>query len=479
MPARFLTINRGVPPELVDGFLALQENLSIEIDFPDEVVNAAQASASDPISDASRVDHTGVEFVTIDPPNSRDLDQAVFIERTDGGYRVWYAIADVAAWVEPGGPIDQECQRRGQTMYAPRAKAPLHPPVLSEDAASLLADGVRRPALVWQVELDDEGRQTAATVERGWVISREKLSYEGVQAQLDSDTASGSLQLLRTVGLLREQLEIERGGVSLAIPEQEIEAHGSEWTLTFRRSLPVEGWNAQISLLTGMAAATMMLDAGVGILRTLPPAEQWGIDKLRRQAKALKIRWPGSVSYPEFVRSLDAAEPDHQAMLNFATSLFRGAGYTVIDSGKKDANHLHGALAANYTHTTAPLRRLVDRYVGEVCVHLSAGEPVPTWVLDALPALPQLMAESDARAKKFERGVVNLVEALVLRHRVGEVFEGVVVDVHPKRGATVSIPDPAIEAPLTGDDATLGEVVRARLDRVDLTAGSVSFSLVT
>lgn len=477
MPSRFITIPRGMPSELVEGFTQLQQELSIEVDFPADVMAAAQVSAADPVPDASRVDHTGVEFVTIDPPDSMDLDQALFIERIDGGYRVWYAIADVAAWVEPGGPIDRECRRRGQTMYAPRAKAPLHPAAISEGSASLLADGVRRPALVWQVDLDTAGLQTAARVERGWVISREKLSYAGVQAELDAETASGSLKLLREVGLLREQAEIARGGVSLNIPEQEIEADGSEWTLAFRSSLPVEGWNAQISLLTGMAAATMMLDAGVGILRTLPPAQQWSIDKLRREAKALKIRWPGSVTYPEFVRSLDPAEPDHQAMLNFATSLFRGASYTVIEPGTK-ANHLHGALAAHYAHTTAPLRRLVDRYVGEVCVHLSAGRPVPEWVLEALPDLPRLMAESDARARKFERGVVNLVEALVLRHRVGEVFEGVVVDVHPKRGATISIAHPAVEAPVRGGESALGDVVRARLDRVDLTAGEVTFSLV-
>ena len=484
MPARHIDVSDVVPPQLVEGFTRLQDSLSVSIDFPDEVVEAAQASvAAGPRPDDTRVDHTGVEFVTIDPPGSLDLDQALFLERTgvpvhpDAGYRVWYAIADVAAWVEPGGVIDAECHRRGQTIYAPDAKAPLHPAVVSEQAASLLADGKRRPALVWQVELDARGEQVSATVERGWVTSRAKLDYAGVQAQLDAGTASESLTLLRTVGELREAREIERGGVSLNIPEQEIEASGNHWTLAFRSQLPVEGWNAQISLLTGMAAASMMLGAGVGILRTLPPAEQWSIDKLRHEAKALKIAWPGSLGYPEFVRSLDPSVPDHQAMLNFSTSLFRGAGYTVIEPGMTGRTTVHGALAAHYSHTTAPLRRLVDRYVGETCLAISAGRPVPPWVLEALPRLPSEMAESEARAKKFERGIVGLVEALVLQHRVGEVFDGVVVDVDAKRGATISIAHPAVEAPLKGT-AELGREVRARLDRVDLGSGQVSFSVV-
>ena len=86
-------------------------------------------------------DETDVEFITIDPPGSMDLDQAMHIERAGEGWRVRYAIADVPAFIRIGGSVDQEVQLRGQTIYCPDLRVPLHPPELSEAAASLLLVG--------------------------------------------------------------------------------------------------------------------------------------------------------------------------------------------------------------------------------------------------------------------------------------------------------------------------------------------------
>ena len=107
---------------------------------------------------------------------------------------------------------------------------------------------------------------------------------------------------------------------------------------TYRATLPVEGYNAQISLLTGMAAAGLMLAGRIGVVRTLPAAEPGALRRLRRTAQALRISWPKAQDYPEFVRSLDPAIPAHAAMLNACTELFRGAGYTAFD-GELPAEH--------------------------------------------------------------------------------------------------------------------------------------------
>lgn len=290
------------------------------------LAEAAEVARQGPIDEPQRIDLTEIPFVTIDPVGATDLDQAVHIERLGGGHRVWYAIADVAAWVRPQGAIDVEAQRRGQTYYAPTWRVPLHPPQLSEAAASLLADGRTRPALVWRIDLDADGLVSEPGLVRGLVRSRAQLDHAAVQADLDAGRAGESLMLLREVGRLRQQIEIDRGGVSLNLPEQEVVASGDDWRLRYRTALPVEGWNAQISLLTGISAAQIMLDAGVAILRTLPPAQQRDVEKLRRVAKSLDLAWPGSMGYPDFVRSLDPTDPDGQAMLNACTMLFRGAG---------------------------------------------------------------------------------------------------------------------------------------------------------
>ena len=237
-----------------------------------------------------------------------------------------------------------------------------------------------------------------------------------------------SLQLLKVIGEIRIAREALRGGVSLPLPEQEVDIVGDQWRLEFREQLPVERWNAQISLLTGFAAASLMVYAGVGLLRTLPPPDPRDVQRLHRTARALGIEWPAEQLYPDFIRSLDPARPDHAAMVNACARLLRGSGYVAFD-GEVPAQPQHAALASEYAHVTAPLRRLGDRYAGEVCLALCAGTDVPPWVLAALPTLPKTLQASASRAHSYERSVLDLVEAGVLRDRVGEEFDGVVVDI--------------------------------------------------
>ena len=162
-----------------------------------------------------------------------------------------------------GDAVDVEANRRGETLYGADSKIPLHPPVLSEGAASLLPDEVR-PALLWTIKVDETGEGTDVEVERALVRSRAQLTYEGVQADIDAGRAGELIGLLQEVGELRLAREAARGGVSLPLPEQELVEVDGHWELEFRRLTPVESWNAQISLLTGMAAASLMVYARVG-----------------------------------------------------------------------------------------------------------------------------------------------------------------------------------------------------------------------
>ena len=238
--------------ELAKILAALPDQLKVERDFPPAALAEADAAAtSTPLPDPDRTD---IEFVTIDPVGSNDLDQALQLVREGAGYRFWYAIADVPAFVAPGGALDIEAHKRGQTIYAADGRIPLHPTVLSEGAASLL-EGQLRGAFVWEFALDANANVTSSTVARGRVRSRRRLDYEGVQAQIDAGTADETLQLLKEVGLARLVLERARGGASLNIPEVLIDKVDGRYVATRRTQLPVENWNAELSLLTGMAAA--------------------------------------------------------------------------------------------------------------------------------------------------------------------------------------------------------------------------------
>ena len=154
-------------------------------------------------------------------------------------------------------------------------------------------------------------------------------------------------------------------------------------TRCFRVPLPVEGWNAQLSLLTGRAAADMMLEAKIGIVRTMPPAAR-DVARLRRVADGLGIDWPADLPYVEMLHTVDPSRSDAEAVfLQEAAVLFRAASYVAFD-GQPPPDPMHAALAARYAHCTAPLRRLVDRYANEVCLAI-AGVEVPVWAREACP----------------------------------------------------------------------------------------------
>lgn len=483
-----------VAPQLVGpGVLdldALRAEVGAPQQFSTEALAEAAAAAAAPrlptvgsaasAAQLSAADRTDLPLLTIDPPGSMDLDQALHLEQRGDGYRVWYAISDPAAFVDPGSTLDAELHARGLTLYAPDRRIPLHPPVLGEGAASLLP-GVDRPAVLWRLDLDAAGALVTSQVERALVRSRQRLDYAQVEASLATDAPPPVLLLLRTIGRLRQALGLARGAVDLATPEQEVQldADGRP-RLSLRAQLPSEGWNAQLSLLTGMAAAALMLAGGIGLLRTLPEPDPATVVKLRRSALALDVPWPQAVPYGEVISGLDPSVPAHAALLTLATRLLRGAGYTAFDVAAAvpaPADPRHSAVAAPYAHCTAPLRRLADRWVSEVCLALCAGTPVPEWAREGLPALPAVMDAANHRASALDRAVVDAAEALVLAGRIGQEFDAVVVATRAGRG-TVQLREPPVRASCTGASLPLGERVRVRLDVADPARREVRFALL-
>lgn len=456
--------------ELAIALAELRASLDLPVGFPLEVLAEADAAAS--ATPPPTGDRRDIPFVTIDPAGSMDLDQALHIERRSGGFLVQYAIADVPGFVRAGGAVDREARQRGQTLYAADGRVPLHPPVLSEDRASLLP-GVDRAAYVWSFELDEVGAVGRVGVERAYVRSRERLSYDDAQFRIDAERGD-ALELLREVGLARIEQERRRGGASLNAPDEEIVRSDGGYALRRRHLLPVEAWNAQLSLMTGMAAAAIMLEARIGILRTMPKPAPERVETFRTQTRALGRPWPESASYGEYLRGLDRDDPAALAVLQAAGGLFRGAGYVAMD-GDAPADPEQSALAAPYAHVTAPLRRLVDRWGLVVCEALVAGRDVPAWARDTLHELPALMGASSQRASRLDAASVALVEAAVLSDRVGERFSVSVLELRGDN-AVIQLTDPAVTATCpVGPDTRAGTTLDVVLEHADIQAGEVRF----
>jgi exoribonuclease R len=462
---------------LAAAIAAVRADLDLPERFPAAVDHEAErVVAAHPLPD---VDLTAVPFITIDPEGSTDLDQAVQIERAQGGYLLRYAIADVPAFVEPLGLVDSEARHRGQTFYAPDGRIPLHPTVISENAASLLP-GVVRGAFVWQFTLGPDGVVLASTLSRARIRSIRQLSYVEAQREIDagakeSGAAGPTLLLLAEIGPARRVLERLRGGASLSRPEQIVDSIDGHYVLKRRSPLPVEEWNAQVSLLTGMEAARIMLDGRVGILRAMPQPDAETIDRFRRRTEALGHPWTTDMPYGEYLATLDPNEPLQLAITHAAGSLFRGAGYTAFD-GDVPEQVMQAAVAAPYAHTTAPLRRLVDRFTLVICEALCAGETPARWARDALASLPKTMSASDARASQLDNRSIAAVEAALLCGRIGQVFDASVISAKDGHGV-VQIIDPAVDADCTGS-LIPGDRVRVRLTEADIETGRVLFELV-
>ena len=451
-------------------FAAIRAQLDVPEEFPADVLAEAALRAAQPR--LPELDATDVPLVTLDPLGSKDLDQALHLAVLGAGYRVSYAIADVGAVVELGGALDAEARRRGQTLYSPDRRTPLHPPELSEGAASLLP-GELRAAALWTIDLDADGEPVHVDLRRARVRSRAQLDYRSVQAQVEAGTLPEALALLPRIGGLLQERAGERGAIELGTPEQEVvAAPDGSWTLVLSGDLPVEGWNAQISLLTGRCAAALMLDGSVGVLRTLPPSRPEDVERLRRLAPAMGVEWPVDAGAGLVIAGLDPAVPMHAAFLEEAVTLLRGAGYTPFD-GTRPEQPTHAGVGAPYAHVTAPLRRLVDRFGTEVCLALAAGREPDPEVRAALPELPALMTTSDRRTRAVERAVVDATEAWLLRDRVGEEFDAVAVDAEGTR-STVVLAEPAIRARCAGA-LTPGTRVRVRLVEADPAQRSVRF----
>lgn len=493
-------------------FQQIRDALEIPRDFSPEVLAEAEASAQrDPLA-AKFQNLQNIPFVTIDPPTSRDLDQAYFAARRGKGYEVKYAIAHVGFFVERGSALEKSAWERGTTMYSPDLKTPLYPLSLSENAASLLPD-VTRPAIVFDLHLDAHGEIESLAIEPAIICSRAKLAYPDVGEHLNAERTapnsgklsgkewSEALSLLEEIGRKRQALEIERGAISLRIPAQQVERWSTAlygYRLAFEQASEVEDWNAQISLMTGMAAASLMIEHEVGLLRALDPPRNDRLLMLQLTAKAIGVVWPDEWSYADFVRSLDPKLPLHAVMLQQAAKINGGARYIAFE-GALPRHSLHAAIAAMYAHVTAPLRRLADRYVLDLLVEICAGKTIDAAHIETLHALPQVMNDTERRSRQLESAIVDFAEVRLLQDRIGEQFQAIVTGLR-EDGAIVQITDPPIRtllpatafAPdaypvLTADSATLtigskaitlGESLVLRLTAASLVNRTLTFTVI-
>ena len=447
---------------LAEGLEAIRTQFQLPAAFPPAAEAEAEVVARR--RPDQHADRTALPFVTLDPAQSRDLDQAFAIESSGSDLILHYAIADVGWFVPNGGAMDAEAWIRGTSQYLPDGKAPLYPPALSEGAASLLPDG-DRPAIIFTVRVDQGGVAMLDGVERALIRSRAKLAYEtATEQELPTDFA----ELARRI----EAAERERGGARVEPPEQEVVQDNGCYRLRFRPQSWAEQRNAAMSLATNLAVADALLAAHTGLFRIMDEPMEWAVRRLHHTAKALGIDWPKKEPLQQLEHRLDPEDHDQAALMIAIRRASPGAAYQPYRDGVKP---WHAAVAATYAHATAPLRRLADRFVVETALAIANGRPVPEAAQAAFELLPAVMAKADALGGQINRAVIDLAEAVALQGREGERFEAVVTDVD-QRGARIQICSPPVVARLKDKELVPGQDLPVRLDSADPATRTVHFS---
>jgi VacB/RNase II family 3'-5' exoribonuclease len=450
---------------LAQGLAAIRSEFQVPVSFPVDVLQAAAVAANRAATE--HVDRTHLPFVTLDPASSTDLDQAFWIAPSGADLLLHYAIADVSWFVDDGSPIDAEAWRRGETLYLPDGKAGLYPPALSEGAASLLPDGPR-PAVILIVRVNPDGDVRLDGAERAVIRSTAKLAYHSVQP---SDLPAEFGELAQRV----QAAEARRGAARVDPPEQEVAAlPDGKFELTFRPRLASEANNASLSLATNLAVADALHSQGTGLFRVMAEPDEKAVARLRLTAQAFGVVWPAWTSLKDFERTLDQGNPQHAALMMAIRRAGPGASYAPYRSGIMP---WHAAVSAVYTHATAPLRRLADRYVLRAALAIANGQPVPALVQQAFEKLPPVMARADARAGRIDRAVVDLAEAVQLSEQEGKTFAAVVTDVD-ERGAKVQLRDLPVVTRVSAREVAPGDPIVVRLVAVDQVRRMIRFELV-
>jgi ribonuclease R len=372
-------------------------------------------------------------FVTIDGPHSRDLDQALFIEREGGGYLVHYALADAGHYAPRGSALFDEALARGASFYFPGFALPMLPRPLSEDLVSL-NEGVPRRALIFRVRLDHRGERLGTSVSRGLVESRRKLHWAEVQALYDGDPGSPlrgtehelSLRLLAELGERLLDREASRDLVRFHREELDVALDAEGLSFVVRRAVRarVELYNEQISLLVNGEGARLLrehpsLDVEP-IYRLHPAPDPERLEALRASIEAIARHhrlpdtfvWQRGASLARYIVSLPAAEGAPDRPLRIARAIERQAIVSNLRSYyAADAGPHHGVGLDPYGRFTAPMREIVGIFLHQELAE-AFGLAAQSGSRDG--ALREAVVEAGNRSREIQRRVSDAGNRLVI-----------------------------------------------------------------
>ncbi|MFQ5562561.1 MAG: ribonuclease R [Parvularculaceae bacterium] len=485
-------------------------NHGIPVEFPAAAIEEAARAKVPPPGD--RVDLRDTPLVTVDPEDARDHDDAVFAAPDDdkdnaGGFKVIVAIADVSFFVRPGGALDREALRRGNSVYLPDRVVPMLPERLSNDLCSL-RENEDRPCLAVELVIDANGRKRRHRFMRAAMRSAAKLSYRETQAIIDGGAAPAPIRKavhhLHDAYRARLKERSKRAPLDLDMPERRIVlgADGKVKRVEKRERLDAHRLIEEFMILANVAAAETLEKARVPrIYRVHDAPDPEKLDALRDYLNELgySLVKSGSVKPANFNQILKRAEArdEKDVISEVVLRAQRQAVYSAENLGHFGLN------LGRYAHFTSPIRRYADLTVHRALVAACRLGPRGQTEKEAqkLEQTAEQISDFERRAMAAERESSDRYLAAYLAGRVGTEFEGRIRGV-TRFGLFVSLDETgadgfipmralgfeyfrfeehlhAVIGETTGGVYRLGQPVTVRLAEATPLTGSLRFDMVS
>ncbi|WP_270725461.1 ribonuclease R [Shimia sp. Alg240-R146] len=404
--------------------------------FPDKVI--AEADATKPAPLGKRDDLRDMPFVTIDPADARDHDDACWAHADDDpknadGHVLWVAIADVAQYVRPDTALDGEARKRGNSSYFPDRVVPMLPDRLSGDLCSL-HEGVPRAVIALRVQIDSNGKKIGHRFCRAMIRSIASLNYGEVQQAQDghpNETCAGLMETVITPLYAAydalTKARNERQPLALDLPERKIELNdaGEVTSVNFRDRFDAHKLIEEFMVLANVCAAETLIAKKSSLLFRVheePSPEK--LDALRETAQTAGYNLAkGQVLQTRHLNQLldAAAGSDAAELINISTlRSMTQAYYTPQNFG-----HFGLALRA-YAHFTSPIRRYADLIVHRALItaHGWGDDGLTPEMAERMENTGTHISETERRSMLAERDTTDRYLAAYMSERVGNEFTG-------------------------------------------------------